>query len=109
MAGRTGRRHIAILLLLFSVHFNVENGFLGNGRRGGRGYVGGRCRGVLRLTVSAQVHLPLEGFLAEAAREGLVAGVFSHMGDQVRRLAERFTAYDTLVRLLTCNGIIQIS
>lgn len=55
---------------------------------------------VLTLPVAPQIHLPLERLLAETAAEGLVAGVFAHVRDQVRRLAERFAADDALVRLL---------
>jgi hypothetical protein len=57
-------------------------------------------RGMLRLPVPPQVHLALEGLLAEAAREGLVAGVLAHVGDQVGRLAEGLRADDAFVRLL---------
>lgn len=38
---------------------------------------------VLTLPVTAQIHLPLERLLAETAAEGLVAGVFAHVRDQV--------------------------
>ena len=57
---------------------------------------------VLAVAVPAQVHLALEGFVAQAARERFVAGVLAHVGDQVGRLAERLAAHDTLVRLLSC-------
>lgn len=65
-----------------------------------------RRAGVLTLSVSSQVDFPLERFLAEAARERLVARVLPHVRDQIRRLAERFLAHYALVRLLTCNTII---
>lgn len=39
---------------------------------------------VLTLPVAPQIHLPLERLLAEAAAERLVAGVFTHVRDQVR-------------------------
>ena len=39
---------------------------------------------VLGVAVAAQVHLALEGLLAEAAGEGLVTGVLAHVRDQVR-------------------------
>lgn len=64
---------------------------------------------VLALSVPSQVDLSLEGLLAEAARERLVARVFSHVGYQVRALAEGFPADDAFVRLLSWKGIIKIN
>lgn len=58
---------------------------------------------VLRVRVTAQVHLPLEGSTAEAAGEGLEAAVFSSVGDQVGGLAECLAADHALVGLLTCG------
>ena len=59
---------------------------------------------MLALAVATQVHLTLEGLLAQPAREWLVASVLPHMGDEVRRLREGLAADGTLVRLLTCGG-----
>ncbi len=58
---------------------------------------------VLAVAVPPQVDLALEGLVTESAGERLVAGVLAHVGDQIGRLAEGFTAHDALVRLLTCN------
>lgn len=58
---------------------------------------------VLALAVPAQIHLALERLFAETARERLVSGVLSHVRDQVRALAERLLADDTLVRLFACE------
>ena len=58
---------------------------------------------MLALAVSAKVHLALERLLAEAAREGLVPGVFPHVRDDVGRLGEGLAADGTLVRLLACG------
>jgi len=60
---------------------------------------------MLRVAVAAQVDLALEGLFAEAARERLVARVFAHVRDQVRRLAERLAAHDALVRFLACVDV----
>ena len=62
-----------------------------------------RRRGVLRLPVPPKVHLSLEGLVAEAAGEGLVARVLAHVGDEVGRLAEGFGADDALVGFLAWN------
>ena len=56
---------------------------------------------MLAVPVSPQVNFPLESFLTETAGEGLVAGVFSHVGDQVAALGERFGANYALVWLLS--------
>lgn len=58
---------------------------------------------VLGLLVPAQIHLALEGLVAELAGEGLVARVLAGVGDQVGALAERLAAHLALVRFLTCN------
>jgi len=58
---------------------------------------------VLRLLVPPQVHLPLEGLVAQLAGEGLVAGVLAGMRYQVGALAEGLAAHLALVRFLTCN------
>lgn len=62
-------------------------------RRRGKTVAGKRSTNqfaVLTFAVTPQVDLPLEGLLAETAREGLVAGVFAHVRNQVRALAEGF-------------------
>ena len=59
-------------------------------------------RRVLAVPVPPQVDLALERLVAEAARERLVPGVLAHVGDEIRRLAERFAAHDALVRFLAC-------
>lgn len=59
-----------------------------------------RHRGVLRLPVPPQVDFPLESLVAEAAGEGLVAGVFAHVRDEIGRLAERLGAHHALVGFL---------
>ena len=56
---------------------------------------------MLALPVAAKVYLALEGLLAEAAREGLVAGVFPHVRDEVGGLREGLAADGALVWLLT--------
>lgn len=56
---------------------------------------------MLALTVTTQIHLPLERLFAEAAGERLVSRVLSHVRDQVRTLAERFLADDAFVGLFT--------
>lgn len=53
------------------------------------------------LPVATKIHLPLEGFVAEAAGEGLVARVLPHVGDEVGGLAEGLPTHHTLVWLLT--------
>lgn len=68
---------------------------VGGGGRGQR-----RGGGVLRLAVPPQVDLALERLLAQAARERLEARVLSHVGDEVRGLAEGFAAHHAFVRLL---------
>ncbi|KAF0759881.1 Uncharacterized protein FWK35_00032670 [Aphis craccivora] len=62
--------------------------------------LGGRGPGVHALPVPAQVHLPLERPVAQAARERPVAGVFAQVRDQVGRLAERLVTHHALVRFL---------
>jgi len=62
--------------------------------------LGGRGPGVHALPVPAQVHLPLERPVAQAARERPVAGVFAQVRDQVGRLAERLVTHYALVRFL---------
>lgn len=57
---------------------------------------------VLAVPVPPQIDLALERLVAQSAGERLVAGVLAHVGDEIRRLAERFAAHDALVRLLSC-------
>lgn len=64
---------------------------------------GSRCA-VLGVRVPAQVHFPLEGAAADAARERLESAVLARVRDQVGRLAERFAAHHALVRLLACEA-----
>lgn len=45
----------------------------------------------------------MERLVAEAALKGLVAGVLTHVRDQVAALGERLAAHYALVRFLTCN------
>jgi hypothetical protein len=56
---------------------------------------------VLGLLVSPEVDLPLKGPSAEVAGEGFEARVLPTVGDQVRALAEGFTAHLALVRFFT--------
>jgi len=58
---------------------------------------------MLTLAMPPQVHLPLKGLVAEAALERLVAGVLTHVRDQVAALGERLAAHHALVRFLACN------
>jgi len=51
----------------------------------------------------AQIHLPLEGLVAEQTAEGLVARVLPHVRDQVGALAEGLQADCALVGLLAWN------
>lgn len=56
---------------------------------------------VLRLLVTSQVDLALEGAAAEVASEGFEPGVLARVRDEVRGLAEGFPADRAFVRLLT--------
>ena len=56
---------------------------------------------MLTLPVSPQINFSLEPFLAEAAGERLVAGVFSHVSDQVAALREGLCTNYALVGLLS--------
>ena len=58
---------------------------------------------MLRISVAFEVDLPLKSLVTESAREGLVARVLPHVGDQVGRLRKRFLAHNALVGLLTCK------
>lgn len=58
---------------------------------------------VLALVVPAQIHLALEAFGANVTSKGLEAGVFAAVSDQVRALAERFSAHLAFMRLLSCK------
>lgn len=60
---------------------------------------------VLAVAVPPQVDLALEGLVAQTASERLVSSVLAHVGDQIGRLAEGFTAHDAFVRLFTCNNV----
>lgn len=46
-----------------------------------------------RLLVALQIHPALEAVLTAGAAEGPVAAVLSAVGDEVRALAERFSAH----------------
>ena len=50
--------------------------------------------------MTSKVDFPLEPSLADAAGEGLVAAVLSHVCDQVGGLAERLPAHHALVGFL---------
>lgn len=54
--------------------------------------------------MAAEVDLPLERLLTQAAGERFVSGVLAHMRDEIRTLAERFGANDAFVRFFTCNN-----
>jgi len=90
---RGGRRQVA------AVDRRHHGGSSGRRRAGQR---------MLRLDVAAKVDLALERarLLADAAREGLEAGVLATVRDQVGRLAERLAALATAVRLFTCNRYV---
>jgi len=65
---------------------------------------------VLTVDVTAQVDLALKRpLLADVTGERLEAGVFAAVSDEVRRLAERFAALATRVRLLTFNTAYTVS
>lgn len=56
---------------------------------------------VLSLLVSAKIHLALECSSAKVAGEGLEASVLPRVRNQIRTLAESFSAHLTFVRLFT--------
>ena len=56
---------------------------------------------MLALPVSPQINFSLEPFLAEAAGKRLVAGVFSHVSDQVAALREGLRTNYALMGLLS--------
>lgn len=56
---------------------------------------------MLRFSVPAQVHFPLEGPAADFTGEWLEACVLAAVGDQVRRLAECLATHLALVRFFT--------
>lgn len=56
---------------------------------------------MVRLAMAPTVDFPLERPAADVAREGLVAGVFPRVRDQVRRLTERLPTHCAFVRLLS--------
>jgi len=58
---------------------------------------------VLRVAVPTQIDFALECFVTETTGERLVAGVFPHVSDEVRRLTECLLAYYAFVGLLTWN------
>ena len=68
---------------------------------------------MLALPVPSQIDLPLERLVAQTALKRLVAGVLTHVRDQVAALGERLAAHHALVRFLTCNtkseGDIRVS
>ena len=55
---------------------------------------------MLRISMSSQVNFSLESFFTKATTKGLVAGMFSHMSDQIAALRKGFPAHHALVRLL---------
>lgn len=55
---------------------------------------------MLRLLMSPQIYLALEGTAAQVAGEGLEPRVFAAVCDQIGGLAESFAADLALVRLL---------
>ena len=57
---------------------------------------------VSQLNMAPEVDLALEGLAAFDAGERFVARVLATVGDEVRRLAERFAADGTFVGLLAC-------
>ncbi len=59
---------------------------------------------VLNVSVPLEVDLPLESLVAKVARERLVAGMLSHVGDEIGRLAEGLVAHHAHVGLLTWWG-----
>lgn len=59
--------------------------------------------GVLSVLMSPQIHFSLERFLTQVTSEGFVAGMFSHVRYQVRRLAESLCTHGTFVGLFSCN------
>lgn len=57
---------------------------------------------VLAVPMPSEVDLPLEGLVTQAAGKGLIAGVLTHVGYQIGRLAEGFAAHDAFVWFLAC-------
>ena len=55
---------------------------------------------VLSISVPTKINFSLEPFVAQATTERFVTGVLSHVSNQIAALWERFTADDTLMRLL---------
>jgi len=55
------------------------------------------------LSMTSQIHLALEGLIAEVATEGFIPRVLPHMRDQVGALAEGLQAHGALVWLLAWN------
>lgn len=58
---------------------------------------------MLTFTVSSEIYLALESFVAEAARERSIAGVLTQMGDEIRRLTKCFTTYNAFMWFFTCG------
>lgn len=63
---------------------------------------------MLRFPMPSQIHLSLERFVAQTARKRLVTGVFTHVRNEIRRLAERLRTNHALVRFLACNKEIVV-
>lgn len=68
-----------------------------------RAIVERRRRRMLTFPVPSQIDLSLECFVAQAALKRLIAGVLTHVRDQVAALGERLAANHALMRFLTCN------
>ena len=93
--------HIVTAFCMVFIKVSVD------GEQGSRRTLAGTWRqlleraGVLALPVSPQINFSLEPFLAEAAGKRLVAGVFSHVSDQVAALREGLRTNYALVGLLS--------
>lgn len=59
---------------------------------------------MLAVAVPAQIDFALERLVAEAALERFVAGMLSHVRNQVGALAEGFVANDARVRFFACGN-----
>ena len=95
--------HIVTAFCMVFIKVSVDGGW----EQGSRRTLAGTWRqlleraGVLAFPVSPQINFSLEPFLAEAAGKRLVAGVFSHVSDQVAALREGLRTNYALVGLLS--------